>query len=297
MSEIRAISLSGQSTMRRIADLGVLVKLKLTLLVVFTSVMAYVVGMGGIEMSTNIWLLALGGFLVTGAANALNQVLEKDFDLLMERTSNRPVAAGRMSPSQAIVWAGLMLLVGTVVLTLINPLTGLLGMISVVLYAFVYTPLKRFTTWAVPLGAIPGAMPTLIGCVAAEGELTILALILFAIQFIWQFPHFWAIAFLSYEDYKSAGYRFLPETNGKLDARLGLYSFLYTVILVVMIMPMHLAGLTNNLGLILLFIVSAHYGMTAFHFFKEMERKTALKLMFSSFIYLPVALLALVISI
>ena len=150
---------------------------------------------------------------------------------------------------------------------------------------------------AVALGAIPGAMPTLIGCVAAEGELIVLALILFAIQFIWQFPHFWAIAFLSYEDYKSAGYRFLPETNGKLDARLGLYSFLYTVILVVMIMPMHMAGLTNNIGLILLLIVSVHYGMTAFYFFKEMERKTALKLMFSSFIYLPVALLALVISI
>ena len=265
--------------------------------VVITSVLAYMIGVGGAFDLLKLILLTGGGFLVAGASNALNQVIEKDFDILMERTKDRPVAAGRMSISTGVIIAGIMLIIGTVMLSLINPLTGLLGMISVVSYAFVYTPLKRFSTWAVPVGAIPGAMPALIGCVAAQGELTLLAVLLFAIQFMWQFPHFWSIAYLSFEDYQKAGYKFLPTTSEKIDDRLGQSAFIYAVLLVLIVIPAIQAGFVNWLGALLLTAVSGHYALMSFRFYKDMNKDTALKLMFGSFIYLPVALGAFLLSV
>lgn len=266
------------------------------MLVVVTSFMAYLIAAGGMASSVVMVLLTLGGFLVAGAANALNEVLEKDFDALMERTKDRPLAAGRMTTSKGVIISGLMLLTGTVMLSLINPLTGLLGMISVISYSFVYTPLKRYTTWAVSLGAIPGAMPALIGCVAAQGELTMLAVLLFAIQFMWQFPHFWAIAFLSFDDYQNAGYKFLPMEGDGLDQKLGLYSLVYTILLLVLVIPVFMMGLTNVIGMVIIIGVSIYFLFKAFIFYREMSRPSALQLMFASFIYLPVSFGALVIS-
>ncbi|MDX1409767.1 MAG: protoheme IX farnesyltransferase, partial [Saprospiraceae bacterium] len=174
-----------------VADVGILVKFRLTLLVVFSSVMAFAVAAGTITQWFPMLILAIGGFLVAGASNAINQILERDYDKLMERTAIRPVASGRMQVSEAIAIAGLMLLFGIVALALFNPLTAFLGTLSFIIYAFIYTPLKRYSTSAVAVGAIPGAMPALIGCVAFEGTVSWLALVLFGLQFLWQFPHFW----------------------------------------------------------------------------------------------------------
>lgn len=187
------------------ADFGLLVKFKLSIMVLFSALMAYAIAGAGQANWVGFTLLAIGGFLVTGASNALNEVLERDYDRLMPRTANRPVATGRMSVSNAVLLAGLMALFGVSILSLFNPLTGFLGMLSPMSYAFIYTPLKRSSPLAVAVGAVPGALPLVIGCTAWDGVLTNTALMLFTIQFLWQFPHYWSIAWLADEDYKRAG--------------------------------------------------------------------------------------------
>ncbi|MDX1684683.1 MAG: heme o synthase [Saprospiraceae bacterium] len=277
-------------------DFSELVKFRLTLLVIFTSLMSYLITAGSTASLGIAVLLSIGGFFVAGAANALNEVLEKEYDALMVRTRNRPLAAGRMTTSTGVLQSGMMLLIGTVMLSAINPLTGLLGMISVVSYAFVYTPMKRYSTWAVPLGAVPGAMPALIGCVAVNGEITLLAVLLFAIQFMWQFPHFWAIAFLSFDDYERAGYQFLPKDGDRIDQKLGLYALIYTSLLLVLIVPVFAMELTNSLGLVIISGVTIYFLYTAYRFYSSMSRPAARQLMFASFFYLPISFGALVIS-
>ena len=277
-------------------DFSELVKFRLTLLVIFTSLMSYLIAAGSTASLGIAVLLSIGGFFVAGAANALNEVLEKEYDALMVRTRNRPLAAGRMTTSTGVLQSGMMLLIGTVMLSAINPLTGLLGMISVVSYAFVYTPMKRYSTWAVPLGAVPGAMPALIGCVAVNGEITLLAVLLFAIQFMWQFPHFWAIAFLSFDDYERAGYQFLPKDGDRIDQKLGLYALIYTSLLLVLIVPVFAMELTNSLGLVIISGVTIYFLYTAYRFYSSMSRPAARQLMFASFFYLPISFGALVIS-
>lgn len=279
------------------SDFQLLVKFKLTTLVVLTSVLAYFVAVGFDINLITLVLLGLGGFLVTGAANALNQVIEKEFDAEMERTKDRPIAAGRMTISQGVIIAGVSLIAGTVMLTAIHPLAGLLGMLSVVMYAFVYTPMKRFTTLAVPVGAVPGAMPVLIGYVAGSGELTSLAITLFAIQFLWQFPHFWSVAYLSHDDYMKAGFKFLhAEQDGSPDRQLGLYSFIYAVILLVVAIGSALAGYTGWLGGLLLIGISAYYAWKSWLFYRSFDRISARKLMFSSFSYILIALICFLLN-
>ena len=213
-------------------DLGQLVKLRLSLMVVLTSVIAFFITSAS---EINWWiaaLLATGGFLVAGAANAINQALEKDFDAVMERTKDRPVAAGRMKYSEAVLYGGIMAVLGLLMLGMISPIAALLGALAFISYAFVYTPMKRFSAVAVSIGALPGALPVLIGCVAAQGTITPLAIMLFGIQFLWQFPHFWAIGYLGFEDYKKAGFRLVPENNGTVASDLGRNSIIYTLILI-----------------------------------------------------------------
>jgi len=205
--------LSVNEVAAKIQDYLLLIKVRLSSVVVISSLLGYIIVSGGTGHWLDVWKLFFGGFLVTGAANALNQVFEKDYDILMTRTANRPVAAGRMKPTEGIIFAGLSCLVGILILASFNPITGLLGMLSLILYSFVYTPMKRISTVAVPIGAIPGALPVMIGVTAYEGRITMLALVLFVIQFLWQFPHFWAIGFLGYEDYAKAGYKLVPITN------------------------------------------------------------------------------------
>src|SRR5687768_7932021 len=239
---VRAVSLTFKDWLQ---DLELLVKFRLSTFVVFSSAVAYCIAAGSSFSTITFLILVTGGFLITFAANIINEVLEADYDKLMERTSNRPVAAGRWTPSSALVLAGLSCLAGIVLLALLNPLTSFLGTLSLVTYAFVYTPLKRYSTLAVIVGAFPGALPVMIGMIAHDGVLTSAALFVFAIQFIWQFPHFWSIGFLSYDQYRNAGYKLLPEEDGNLDRRLGKQSLIYSTLLLPVLAMGFILGIIN----------------------------------------------------
>jgi len=274
-------------------DLELLVKFRLSTFVVFSSAMAYGIAAGSDFRWLSFVILVTGGFLITFAANILNEVLEADFDKLMQRTANRPLAAKRWSPSSAIVLAGMCCLTGIVLLALLNPLTSFLGMLSLVTYAFLYTPLKRYSTISVLVGAIPGALPVMIGMIAHDGVITSQALFLFAVQFLWQFPHFWAIGFLSFDQYKTAGYKLLPQDGDAIDRRLGKQALIYTC----MILPVLFIGFSSQLlslyGTIGMTILSGYFIFRAWKFYRDFDKASARALMFSSFIYLPIALMLL----
>ncbi|MFT4536204.1 MAG: protoheme IX farnesyltransferase [Saprospiraceae bacterium] len=284
------------STAKKYSKLGdyvMLVKLKLSLLVVFTSVMSYLIVAGSNASIVSLLFLGVGGFLTTAAANALNQVLEKDHDKNMKRTADRPITTGRMKSSEAVMFAGLSCLVGVSMLALFNPLTSLLGMLSLICYSFVYTPMKRYSTSAVAIGAIPGALPALIGCTAFEGTITVFGIGIFALQFLWQFPHFWAIGYLSYDDYKNAGYKLLPEDEeGKVDRSLGLHSTMYALMMIPVIGMMYYFGSISILASVLVLITSLIYIGFSLNFHQKFDRSSGLKLMFYSFVYLPLILAA-----
>jgi protoheme IX farnesyltransferase len=197
-----------------------------------------------------------------------------------------------MKSSEAVLFSGLSLVVGTLCLGLINPLTAFIGMCSFMLYAFVYTPLKRYSTLSVAIGAIPGALPVLIGAVAFDGTFTILALTLFLIQFLWQFPHFWAIAYLSFDDYDRAGYKLLPlSESGSIDRNLGTYSAIYALLIIPTVVWAYLSGVeTHIVAMALVVLCTLIYAAMAILMQMKPSRKTALGLMFSSFFYLPIVL-------
>ena len=276
----------------KLKDYVQLTKFKLSMFVVISSLFAYWILVGSQFNWTIFLLLGIGGFCCTAAANTLNQVLEKDFDKLMTRTAQRPLAAGRMKISEAVFFSGLLLLTGSVLLSLINPLTSLLCMISVVLYSFLYTPLKRYTTLAVAIGAIPGALPVLIGSVAGAGEITMIGIILFGIQFLWQFPHFWSIGWLSFEDYKRAGYKLLPiDESNNIDPKIGYHSFIYSLILIpVSIAPIWIMN-ANVFVMMLVALTGIVYTVKSYNFYIKQDRPTALGVMFTSFFYLPIILI------
>lgn len=277
----------------KIGDYIMLVKLKLSLLVVFTSLMAYLIVAGSSASVVGLLLLGIGGFLVTGAANALNQVLEKDYDKNMTRTADRPITAGRMKSSEGVMFAGLSCLVGVSILAMFNPLTSLLGMLSLICYSFVYTPMKRYSTSAVAIGAIPGALPALIGCTAFEGTITIFGIGIFALQFLWQFPHFWAIGYLSFDDYQNAGYKLLPEDeNGKVNRSLGLHSTMYALFMVPVIGIIYFMGSASLVASMIVLLTSIVYIGFSYNFHRKFDRSSGLKLMFYSFVYLPIILAA-----
>ncbi len=274
-------------------DYTMLVKLKLNLFVVFSSVLAYFIIAGSAINWFHVVLLAVGGFLITSAANTLNQVLEKDYDKLMTRTAERPLAAGRMKVSEAVIFAGVTTIIGFVLLAMINPLVVLLSTLSLVSYAFLYTPLKRHSTLAVAVGAIPGALPVMIGGVAAEGHLTLAISCIFFIQFLWQFPHFWAIAYLAFEDYHGAGYKLLPvNANDEIDPKLGLHASLYALLIIPFVVMLYISGDASLFATIVSGLMALIYLYMSVKFYLTTERKTALGLMFSSFIFLPVVLIS-----
>ncbi len=288
LEAIKPFAILGQS----IKDFVALVKFRLTFTVVFSSIIAYLIAVSGTVVWLNVIILALGGFFVTAAANTLNQVLEKDYDKLMKRTADRPLAAGRMKISEAVLLAGFMSLIGISLLALFNPWTAFLGTFSLVSYAFIYTPMKRVSPAAITLGAIPGALPTLIGVVAAQGELGWLGLTLFAIQFCWQFPHFWSIGFLGHEDYSKAGFKFIPEVDGRLDIKkMGRQSLGFALALIPLGLLPFLLEQTGIISAVVVTLLGITYSYFAWSFLKKAERKTALQLMFFSFGYIPFSLL------
>ena len=213
-------------------DFREITKARLAISVVFSSVAGFMLGIYDLHSLDWIVLLklALGGYCMVGASNAFNQIIEKDLDALMDRTKNRPVPTGRMSLGVALIIASLLTIIGIVLLYTINPKTAMFGAISIFLYTSIYTPLKTITSLSVFVGAFPGAIPFMLGWVAATGEFGIEAGTLFLIQFFWQFPHFWAIGWFLYDDYEKAGFFMLP--TGKKDKGTALQIILYTVWLI-----------------------------------------------------------------
>lgn len=214
-------------------DFKDITKAGLAISVVFSSVAGYLLGVNNLQelQASTLVMLVFGGYCMVGASNAFNQVIEKDLDALMDRTKNRPVASGRMKPNHALLLASLLTLIGLVLLYLINPKSAMFGAISIFMYTSLYTPLKTVTPLAVFVGAFPGAIPFMLGWVAATGHFGIEAGTLFLIQFFWQFPHFWAIGWFLFEDYEKAGFYMLP--SGKKDTSTALQTILYTCWLII----------------------------------------------------------------
>lgn len=277
----------------KVVDYCQLIKLRLSLLVVFSAAMGYLMAISEIHAS-KIVLLMVGGALITAASNAINQILEKDYDKLMNRTSNRPLPTGRMNIPEAILIAGICGILGISILWYyLNPLSGLLGTLALLSYAFVYTPLKRISPIAVFVGAFPGALPPLIGWVAATGTISFEAFLLFGIQFIWQFPHFWSIAWVMDDQYRKAGFKLLPSEGGRNKSS-ALQNIIYTLILIPFsLMPMfyQFSGFYSAL---VIAICGIAFLFQAIKLYKECSIKAAKQLMFGSFFYLPIVLLALV---
>ncbi len=270
-------------------DFSRLIKFRLTFLVVFSASVTFLIGSKATGEPIN-WLhwgmLIVGGFLVTGAANCFNEIIEKDLDKLMKRTRDRPIPVGHMTTGQALILGLGMALAGTYLLGYLNLPTGLLSVFSILFYAFAYTPLKRLSPIAVFVGAIPGALPPLIGYVAGYGKIDEIALIVFGIQFVWQFPHFWAIAWVLDDDYKLAGFRLLP--TGKRDLGSAIITFIAAFILVpVSLLPtiyqyggFWVGGVSLACSLVFLYL--------AFMLLINRDIKSAQRLMFGSFFYLPI---------
>lgn len=271
-------------------DFKAITKAGLAISVVFSSIAGFVLGIDHFEVSTW-WVLlklAIGGYCMVGASNAYNQVIEKDLDALMDRTKNRPVASGRMQPRVAVVVASMLTILGLVLLYSINPKSAMFGAISIFLYTSVYTPLKTMTSLSVFVGAFPGAIPFMLGWVAATGEFGIEAGTLFLIQFFWQFPHFWAIGWFLYEDYEKAGFFMLP--TGKRDNGTALQIILYTIWLIIAsLLPMF--GYTGQLFLspiaaVLVFLIGLWMLFYAVKVYQIRTAKAARTLMLVSVSYI-----------
>jgi len=274
-----------------------LLKMRLSLLVVFSGTIGYLLGTpDGAFSWLHFSMFALGAFLVTGAANIINQVLERDIDKLMQRTRLRPLPTGSLSVQEAVIFLVLLALVGTLLLAYFaNPLTAGLTFFSMLLYGFLYTPLKQKNAIAVFVGAFPGAFPPLIGFVAAEGMFSQAALVVFLVQFLWQFPHFWAIAWVADDDYRAAGYRLLPG-DGERNAQTALQILAYTVLIIpVSLLPWYfgMAGMTYAVVSTLCGVI---FTVQAWWLFRKENRKAALGLMFGSFLYLPIVLITMVLD-
>ena len=234
--------------------------------------------------------------LVTAASNAINQIIEKDIDKLMSRTQNRPLAAERMNVLEAIMAAGAFGIGGILILTTqFNATAGVLSAISLLRYAFVYTPLKRVSSIAVFVGAIPGALPPMIGYVCATGQIDFIAIVLFSTQFIWQFPHFWSIAWVQYDDYLKAGIMLLPSSSGKTRMS-SVHSVIYCLILLLVSMIPYFMGLVGMIGNTVTIAVGVVFLYMAWNHYRACDDKSARVLMFGSFLYLPIMQLALVLD-
>jgi len=261
----------------------------LSLSVVFSSLAGYLLGADTVDFKVLV-LLAFGGYFMVGASNVFNQIIEKDLDALMERTKNRPIPSGRLSVKTAFILACVLTILGIGILYSINKQTAMFGAISIFLYTSAYTPLKTKTPLSVFVGAIPGAIPFMLGWVAATNDFGIEPGTLFMLQFFWQFPHFWAIGWFLHDDYQKAGFNLLP--TGKQDKGTAMQAILYTIwTIIVSIIPVF--GFTGKLqltivGAIIVFLVGLVMLHYAFQLFKKMTVKAARPLMLASVIYITV---------
>ncbi len=275
-----------------LVDWQLFVKLRLTSMVVMSSLMAYLIAANDVRLS-ELWLLGIGGFFITAAANGLNEVLEREEDALMKRTRRRPMAAYRWSLTNGILLSGVMLIIGIICLGMLHPLVSFLGFLSLVLYVFIYTPLKHYSPVSSIVGAVPGALPMLIGAVAAQKEVTSLGMLLFALQFLWQFPHFLAIGYLGYEDYKRAGFHNVPERNGKVDRNIGLHAAMYTFFILPVLGLLYYSHAIDVWSWIGGTLLTIFYLYATLHFHRHFNKKTAVRMMLASYFYLPMILMIL----
>ncbi len=278
----------------KLKDYLQLVKPSLSIMVVFSSVISYLLAPKVVVYDwLMIFLIFLGGMLVTGSANTINQVVEKDTDAMMKRTASRPVAAGRMSVAEGWAFAVICGLAGIFILGyFFNWLSAGLAAFSLFLYAFVYTPLKKVSAIAVLVGAVPGALPCLIGWTAGADELSAGGWSLFAIQFLWQFPHFWAIAWVAHKDYSNAGFKLLPSDEGPTKYT-ALQTVIYSLLLIPVSMIPYFLGMAGMTSLIIVLITNLFLVIQCIRLYRDMEVKSARRVMFSSYIHLPIVLLAL----
>lgn len=275
-------------------------------MVVFSSVISYLLVPGVLMDWWRIVLLFAGGLLVTGSANAINQVVEKDTDAQMKRTAKRPVASGRITPEQGWGFAIVTGAVGVFILGyFFNWTAAAIAAFSLFLYAFIYTPLKKVNSIAVLVGAIPGALPCLIGWVAGfapEQPIDWLGgLVMFGVQFLWQFPHFWAIAWVAHKDYSEVGFKLLPSDKGPTK-----FTAMQTIVYSLLLLPMTLApffvgisSYNSTKGIIalgLVIVANIFMVMRSVNLYKNMDVPSARKVMFGSYMYLPVVLLAFLLA-
>jgi protoheme IX farnesyltransferase len=277
----------------KLRDYKLLIKFNLSFMVVFSALISYLLAPKVTQYDWwAIMLFFLGGMLVTGSANAINQIVERDTDAMMKRTANRPIASGRMSVEEGWAFSVIAGIGGVLILWHFNFLTAALSAFSLFVYAFIYTPLKKVSSISVLVGAIPGSLPCLIGWAAGNDDLSAGGWVLFALQFFWQFPHFWAIAWIAHKDYEKAGFKLLPSNEGPTK-----YSAIQAVIYSLLLLPVgvlpYYTGMSGQISLVVLLVANGLMVWQCVRLYREMTVQAARRVMFGSYIYLPVVLLAL----
>ncbi len=268
-----------------------LIKFRLSLLVTFSSVFGFLLSSNYINYFS-LFILIISGFFITGSSIINNQIIEKDSDKLMNRTKNRPLPTNKISSRNALFISLVLSITGLILMVLfLNKLTALLSFFSLIIYTFLYTPLKKVGPIAVFVGAIPGALPPLIGWAASTNDISLEALIIFSIQFIWQFPHFWAIAWVSDDDYKRAGFKLLPN-NGKKNFSTAVNIMTYTMFLIPLGLLPTIFGITGLISGVVAVVCAILFLIQTLRLIKDYSKTSALRIMFGSFIYLPVVQLA-----
>ena len=265
----------------------ILIKHKLSFSVVFSSVCSYLIAFDVFSLTTFL-LLVIGGFFVVGSSNGFNQIIERRRDALMTRTSSRPLPSGVMTVNQALIICSFLSLLGLTMLYVINFRTAIFGLISMIIYLALYTPLKPLTPLSVFFGAIPGAIPFMLGWVAVTDRFSIETGILFMIQFFWQFPHFWAIGWVSHDDYKNAGFKMLP--SGKRDNATAFQIVFYTIwMIIVSTLPYFSFTGKLSIGIYSLILILASGSLMLYQALKLMrykDKQNAIRLMYASIFYL-----------
>jgi len=294
MKDIVINTYSERVLMNKFRDYSQLIKPSLSIMVVFSSVISYLLAPKVVEYDWKmIALLFIAGLLVTGSANAINQVVEKDTDAMMKRTAKRPVAAGRMTEREGWAFAVVTGVIGVFMLgNFFNWLSAGIALFSLFLYAFIYTPLKKVSSISVLVGAVPGALPCLIGWAAGNDALSSGGWVLFLLQFMWQFPHFWAIAWIAHKDYTKAGFKLLPSELGPTK-----YTAIQTIIYSLLLIPVgvipYFMGMSGTISLAIVAIANVFMVWRCVQLYRTMDVPSARRVMFGSYIYLPVVLLAL----
>src|SRR5258705_4165324 len=285
---------NGEGLISKLRDYSMLIKPSLSIMVVFSSLVSYLLAPKIVQFDWSMIILFFaGGLLVTGSANAINQVVEKDTDAMMKRTAKRPIASGRMSETEGWAFAIVTGVAGVFILGIFfNWLCAGIALLSLFLYAFIYTPLKKVSAISVLMGAVPGALPCLIGWAAGDDKLSAGGWVLFLLQFMWQFPHFWAIAWVAHKDYTKAGFKLLPSDLGPTK-----YTAIQTIIWSLLLIPVgvlpYFIGMTGMVSLIIVTICNLLMVWQCVRLYRNMDVNSARRVMFSSYIYLAVVLLTL----